>query len=424
MKKYPVVVLRASDNCFLDVLRCFAKEDVPVIPVVFTWEGASPWISEQSKYYKEPIVIKNPATDEMEALEQMIALGEDVLKKYGRKLLLIATSDTALVFINRHYDILGKYFLQQGSKDFNGECWKELRKDTFYQAMKEHNVSIPLTYPVNTEADICDVADKMVYPCVYKPSWKTIDNAFQRLHDGKKAVECENKEILINRLKEEVKLGFEVVVQEKIEFEQLEEEVSCYLYADVDGNIRMISAQHKIMEFPKKYGTGVASRTFFKEELAALAIEVIKALDWHGFLGVETMYSKKHGKWVVIEANLRPWLSNYFQAAVGYNYLTMLYRDAMGELEPYTTTIKPDNCEVFRVNLTAFIKKCVFECGDEERGIQQVLAFMKEHEGNIVFSYAVPQDPAPGYYELETLKKNYPGHDELFDSIEQIMFLK
>lgn len=422
MSKIPVVVLRASDNCFLDVMRCFAKEDIPVIPVVFTWEGASAWISEKSRFFNEPVCIANPAADEEMAAKQMEELGKKLFKQYGRKLLLISTSDTALVFVNNHYDVLEEYFLQPGASDFNKTCWKELRKDTFYKTMQEHDVSIPLTYAVNSKEDIDFAVENMVYPCVYKPSLKTIDNAFARMHDGRKAVECQDGTQMRKLLNEEIESGFEVVVQEKIEFDRLEQEVSCYLYADGQGNIRMISAQHKIMEYPPKYGTGVVSKTYFEEDIASLAICTIKALNWHGFLGVETMYSKKHNKWVVIEANLRPWLSNYFQAAAGFNYLTMLYRDAMGELEPYSGTISPNGDALYRVNLTALINKCMNESESSEKAMEKALGFIREHQGNTVFSYAVPQDTKPGYYELEILREKYPGNEAAFDEIEKMMF--
>ena len=423
MNTVPVVVIRASDNCFLDVLHCFAEENVPVIPVIFSWEGASAWISEKSIFFHDPVCINNPAEDEFVAARQMEQLGQKLLAQFGCKIMLIATSDTALVFVNRHYEILGRYFLQPGGHNFNQTCWKELRKDSFYRTMQAHNVPIPLTISVNGPDDISAAVEHMVYPCVYKPSIKTIDNAFQRIHNGRKAVECQTEEELRERLRQEVEAGFDVVVQEKIEFDRLEEEVSCYLYSDDRDNIRMISAQHKIMEFPAKYGTGVVSQTFFSEDLAALAVKTIRALHWHGFLGVELMFSKKHQRWVVIEANLRPWLSNYFQAVAGFNYLTMLYKDAIGLLKPYGETKCPDGKHIiYRVNLAQMVKKCVCECTSTEEALQKVEDFISNHQGKIVFTYAIPEDPAPGRYEIAMLREAYPHHEAAFDRIEQLVF--
>lgn len=422
MDNIPVVAIRASDNCFLDVLHCFAQGNVPVIPVVFSWAGATEWISERSAFFHDPVRIVNPAEDEDTAAEQLGQLGRQLLAQYGRKIMLIATSDTALVFVNRHYDTLKKYYLQPGAPDFDKSCWNALRKDTFYQTMEENGVPIPLTRPVNEKADVDRAVEDMVYPCVYKPSLKTIDNAFQRTHDGKKAVECHTAAELRGKLMQELEAGFEVVVQEKIEFDRPEEEVSCYLYADAQGRIRMISAQHKMMEFPARYGTGVVSRTFFSEDMSALAVKTIKALRWHGFLGVELMFSKKHQQWVVIEANLRPWLSNYFQAAAGFNYLLMLYQDAVGRLEPFTETKRPNGEVLYRVNLTQMVKKCVCEGTSTDEALEIVEDFIRGRQGHIVFTYAVPGDPAPGRYEISLLREYYADCDDAFDRIEGLIF--
>ena len=127
MNTVPVVVIRASDNCFLDVLHCFAEENVPVIPVIFSWEGASAWISEKSIFFHDPVCIKNPAEDEFVAARQMEQLGQKLLAQFGCKIMLIATSDTALVFVNRHYEILGITLIRPAGKNcekirFIGRC--------------------------------------------------------------------------------------------------------------------------------------------------------------------------------------------------------------------------------------------------------------------------------------------------------------
>lgn len=131
-------------------------------------------------------------------------------------------------------------------------------------------------------------------------------------------------------LKIEIGKGYELIVQEKIEFGSIEQEVSCYAYIDKDGNIRAISGQHKIIEYPHPYGTGVASVPFYKNEFLDIVKKIARAYKWRGFLGIEFMKNKKDNKWNVIEINLRPWLSIDFQASLGFNYIEMLYQDYYG----------------------------------------------------------------------------------------------
>ena len=68
-----------------------------------------------------------------------------------------------------------------------------------------------------------------------------------------------------------------MVVQEKIEFDSLEDEVSCYVYADKKGVIRLISGQHKVLEYPHPYGTGVASVPYYRDEFFDIAKRVVAA---------------------------------------------------------------------------------------------------------------------------------------------------
>lgn len=421
--KYPVVVMRASDNCFLDIIRALAKDGISVIPVVFTWNGAAPWLSEQSCFFRSPVTIANPAEDEAASACQLEELGKKLYGEYGRKILLIASSDTALGLINRHFDRLGRYFLLMGGKNFDSDCSDIFQKDIFYARMAANGVPIPLTLPVLCHDDIDAAVAGMVYPCVYKPTVKDSGNSFQRTHNGRKAVECADPDQLREALTKEMDAGFTLVVQEKIEFDTNEDEVSCYVYADADGSIRMVSAQYKLYEYPAKFGTGVVSRTWFSDELADIAIKTIKAMNWHGFTGVELMRNRKTGKWLVIEANLRPWLSNYFQAAAGYNYLTMLYHDVEGELPVFSGIQKPqpENEMLYRINLTAFINKLVMEGAQPAEAFDKAAELITQHFGSTVFSYYVPQDPVPGLSEIADLRDRYRGCDEQIDRILTLM---
>ena len=418
--KPPVVVLRSNDNCFLDVLRCFGEADIPVIPVIFSWTSASAWISEESRYFKNPVTIANPAEHERLASDQLEELGALLFNQFKRKVLLVTTSDTSLVFVNKHFERLGKYYLQQGSEGFDRPCWKELRKDSFYNVMKQAGVPIPTTYSVNHHADIMRAVENITYPCIYKPSIKTIDNAFTRIH-GAKAVECSSRDELRRGLDQALANGFQTVVQEKIEFTNLEEEVSCYLYADGDGRVRMTSAQHKIVQHPARYGTGVVSKTFNPGNLSAIASSVAHALNWHGFIGVELMFSKATQQWVVIEANLRPWLSIYFQAANGFNYPAMLYADYMGRLGNGVISASDQNIKPLRINLTALINMMVEQSGSIDLALKTIIAKLAQHKEKIVFSYYVDSDPNPGRRELMELSKRFPGNESYFLELERLM---
>lgn len=218
---------------------------------------------------------------------------------------------------------------------------------------------------------------------------QTCDKRFSELvseHTWKeKAIECYTPEELRMCLKKEMENGYELVVQEKIEFDSLEDEVSCYVYADKKGIIRLISGQHKVMEYPHPYGTGVASVPYYLDEFFDIAKRVVAAYKWRGFIGIELMKNKKTGRWVVIETNLRPWISINYQASIGYNYLEALYKDLYGGYdESENLCIFKDNLTT-RINLTMLVNMKIAEANTIENALSNTIAFIEKKRGKLYF---------------------------------------
>lgn len=406
-KKIPIVVIRSSDHCFLDMLRCCGIAGIPVIPVIFTWKNAGPWISEHSTYFKDPVTIPNPAEDGEGAIAALQELGGLAQQRYGQKLMLIPTSDTSQVFIQQHFDALAPYFLQMGGAAFKSSCLDKMHKFNQAELWVANDIDTPKSLSCSDVAHIDAILEEITFPCVYKPALKDITNSFQSSHRQNKAIECANKTELRLHLDQELAAGYDLVVQEKIEFTRLDEEISCYVYVDKDHEVRCFSGQHKLEEFPKPYGTGYASRFCYKSELLPITRRVAKALRWRGFLGIEFMKDRKSGAWKVIEVNMRPWLSIYFQASLGFNYVELLYRDLMGSLDSGTEIILPSEALYasahYRLNLKLFLSKLF----DGSRSIEEAVQLMNEwfemHTGSYCLTNYTVDDPQPGIYEIEII---------------------
>jgi D-aspartate ligase len=407
----PVIVIRSNDNCFLDVLRCCGISSIPVIPVIFTWEGAAPWLSEKSVFFYNPVIIANPAKDEQLAIKQLQNLGAELMKTYNRKILIIPTSDTSLVFLQTWFENLKPYFIQMGHGDFSQPCMDVLPKDDFAKIMESNNINIPKTLSCEKFSDINYIAENITYPCLYKPVIKDITNSFQNNHNKLKAIECCNKEQLISLLNHELNAGYSLIVQEKIDFNYPEEEVSCYIYINKKGDIVGYSGQYKLGEHPKPYGTGYLSRYHVNDHLFETSVRIANALKWRGFLGIEYMKDKRDGSWKVIEANMRPWLSIFFQTLAGYNYIEMLYLDA------YDIKITNNNNEkvlfnssgnLYRVNLSVLIEKIYSQTRNVQEFTQNLASWFQKHPGKYIFSTYYCGDPDPALFETEDMMKKYP----------------
>ncbi len=416
----PLVILRSNDNCFLDIIRACGRCGIETISVIFSWDGAT-WKSEKSSYLKNIVRITNPAENEQLAVQELCALGQRLLEKYGERLLVISSSDTNLYFMQKNFETFSPYFLQMGHSSFDKSCMRELRKDSAAELLKQGNVEIPLSYPVLSASDVTPTVDNMRYPCVYKPILKDLTGSFQKTHAGKKAVECTSKTELREKLLQELKNGYKLIVQEKIMFQSLEDEVSCYMYVNGKGNIQAISGQHKILEHPHPYGTGVVSVPFMDEEFIRIAHNIAKAYKWRGFLGIEFMRNKKNGKWTVIEINLRPWISVNFQASLGFNYLKMLYDDFYGETTDEIRVMDSSFCAVYRINLTMLVQKVMADCDNAHITMERIKTGIKNNLGQMIFSYYIYNDEGPGLAEKEDLIQKYPQQQQIIEEIYDLI---
>ena len=337
----PMVILRSNDCCFLGIARGCAAAGIPIVPVVFDWPGAGPWYSEQSAILPEPVRIPNPYQFAEEACLSMMTLGEQLLAEWGERLMVVPSSDTNLMFLLDHHSRLAPYFRLAGGIDFDAARRDVVRKDSAARLLAAGGVVIPQTLACLKESDIEPVAEEIHFPCVYKPVEKDYGQSFYAAHQGIKAIECQDADELRERLEQEIERGFELVVQEKVSFDSVEEEIPFYLYADADHQIRMAATgiKEKIQPFP--YGTATVLRLSWHEELLPLAREIVQALRWRGILMIEFIRDRNDDVWKVIEVNARPWLCIDFYRRSGLNFVEYLYDDWQGRSGDWPELVIP-----------------------------------------------------------------------------------
>jgi len=404
-RRVPLVVLRSNDCCFLGIARGCAAAGIPIVPVTFDWPGAGPWHSERSGVVRDPVRIPNPYQHAEAACIAMMALGERLLARYGERLMVVPSSDTNLMFLLDHYQRLSPWFRLAGSPDFDAPRRDVVRKDSAARLMAAGGVAIPRTLACLKEGDIEPVAAEISYPCVYKPVEKDYGQTFYAAHRGIKAIECRDADELRERLDQEIADGFELVVQEKIRFRSVEDEIPFYLYADADHRIRMAATgiKEKIQPFP--YGTATVLRLSWHEALLPLAEQVVRALRWRGILMIEFIRDLTDDVWKVIEVNARPWLCVDFYRRSGLNYVQALYEDWRGETAAWPSLCTPDPallaCSPVQISLPT-------ACGPHLDGlgrapvVDDVIDWIRGVPGRRSLTLLDPADPEPGHAELRT----------------------
>ena len=424
-RRVPMVVLRSNDCCFLGIARGCAEAGIPIVPVVFDWPGAGPWYSERSGAVPEPVRIPNPYQFAEEACLAMIELGERLLAEWGERLLVVPSSVTNLMFLLDHHVRLSPYFRLAGSTDFDAARLDVVRKDSAAVLLEQGQVEIPQTLACLKPGDVDPVVREIRYPCVYKPVVKDYGQSFYAAHDGIKAIECREPDELRERLEQELEDGFELVVQQKVSFRSVEEEIPFYLYADRDHRIRMAATgvKEKIQPFP--YGTATVLRLSWHEELMEHAQRVVSALRWRGILMIEFIRDRNDDVWKVIEVNARPWLCVDFYRRSGIDFVRYLYEDWRGESDDWPALLRPDADLLERspvhVSLPAACEPDLAALGRAPE-IDDVVQWLEGVRGHRSLTFLDPRDREPGVAELSDLARRQGLEPEpLIRRVEEVL---
>ena len=392
----PMVVLRSNDICFLGILRSCAAAGVPSIPVVFSWPGAPAWWSEHSRHFKDPKTIPNPFDAPDAAADAFCALGERLLAQYGQRLMVLPSSDVNLMFMVRYWARFSAYFRIMGDRSFDAPREDILAKDRCMALLADAGVRVPLSASCRHADDVEVVAEQMRYPCVYKPAEKDLGQSFYRAHGGDKAIEVADSAVLIRQLRDELAAGFELVVQEKVDFDVLEDEIPIYVYVDAAGRIRMAATAVKETIQPFPFGTATVLRLAWHAELLAPAQAVVDALAYRGILMIEFIRDRRDGQWKVIELNPRPWLFfDFFRRGGGLNYVALLQADMAGTLDETLPLQLPSLDDAN--NAPRHIDLARAYRAEADQPLAQWLAKI---QGARSLTGLDPDDPAPGVQEL------------------------
>ena len=421
IERLPVVVLRSNDVCFLGIVRSCAAAEIPVIAVTFTWPGARRWYSELSCHLSEQHVIANPHEYPDQARAALVALGAALHRRYGQRLLVLGSSDTNLMFLSDCHAELMPCFRFMGDRDLDAGRFDILHKGRCARLLAEAGVATPLTHAVSTEDDIARAVHEMVYPCIYKPAVKDYGQTFYAAHRGEKAISVDSAAELRQRLEHELACGFELVVQEKIAFDAVTDEIPFYLYADAQGAIRQAATAIKEKIQPHPFGTATVLRLSYHSELLASARAVVEALAYRGILMIEFIRDRSDGVWKVIEINPRPWLFVDFFRRAGLNYLRCLLDDR-DDLMPATTEMaRPAEDDLVHVSLPPACGEH-FESLGRSPTVDDARDWLASIDGDVSLTYLDPRDRDPGVAEISDFASQWNLEpDTLLAVIDQMV---
>jgi len=315
----PVIMVYGSDGVTLGVARSLGEKNIPV--KLINWYKHTP--ANYSKYV-EPLIFPNPNDNEKEFIDALISYGESLHENYGRRLLLIPSADNALLTLSDHYHELVKHFIILGDPTEKGGIEQYIRKDHFFETVKNADLPTPLTIACLNEEDIDYAVKNVPYPCVVKPIIKDLNFSFFDRYNAK-AIEFDSPETLYPILSELIREGYEVLVQEKIPGNYGVNTLD--FYSNRDGDIIAAYASFQARQDRPQYGTCTIMESLWIPELFEYGKKIIKDLNYWGMGTLEYKKDPRDGKYKFIELNVRPVLSIYKVTGGGVNIPYIGYQD-------------------------------------------------------------------------------------------------
>ena len=172
-----------------------------------------------------------------------------VLAEFGashrNKTVLFITRDKTVPIISRARKLLGQYFYFNIPDE--NTIHTLMDKSRLFSFLAAHNCLCPETYSISRLDELTKVANYINYPCILKPALRTYEF---------KAFKADNKKALHQAYAFAAKFTRNMVVQKWINGSDTDI-YFCFVYIDLEGNLKGSFTGKKVRKFPNK--TGIAS---------------------------------------------------------------------------------------------------------------------------------------------------------------------
>jgi predicted ATP-grasp superfamily ATP-dependent carboligase len=315
----PVPVILGGFVNGLGLIRSFWYAGIPTICL-----DKKKDIALYSKY-TVGLICPDPELEEKEFIGYLINIG----KKLKQKGMLFATNDIWLIPISKNRYLLSKYYLFPMSDwDVIEKCFN---KTQLYKIAEENGIPVPKTFFLDTILDIEKIRDKIIFPCVLKPS---IPIGFlEKLGSSGRTIVISNPAELKfweKRIIQAKMINVPLIIQEQITG-PVENLYTLTAYSNINADVIAYSTGHKIRQSPPDAGTILSGRVKKEPEVYELGSRLIKILGFYGISNTEFKKDVKDNKFKLIEINPRPGMWNYSVLKSGVNLPYIAYKEMLGK---------------------------------------------------------------------------------------------
>jgi predicted ATP-grasp superfamily ATP-dependent carboligase len=318
------IVIHSQGNKSLAIIRSLGKKGIPVV----TTDSSRFAAGFYSRYTKSHIITPSPVLQP----EEFIRVIEKRVKKGDIDVLLPSNSAETLL-ISQHKDRL-EPFVNVPFAPYQ-KMMQLHNKETLSILASDLGIPIPQTFAPRNFEEIKTIAQKVSYPVVIKPKESTSSKGvlYAQSHEDFLAILKKYRE---NFYTGKTKLP---LIQEYIPGDGYGVSV---LFNK--GELRGLFTHKRLREYPLSGGPSTLRESIHHEQMERIAVDLMKAVDWHGVAMVEFKLHQETKKPYVIEVNPRFWGSINHAIASGVDFPYLLYTMAVdGDVHPvidYKTGVK------------------------------------------------------------------------------------
>jgi len=306
-----VLVLDGNEFSTLSIVRSLGRQNLTVT-VGTEIEVKNP-ISQYSKYTTNVYIYPNPLTE----ADSFITHITKYLSNNNFDLLIPVTEKTTLI-LAQHREQIERY-TRLALPDY-ATLQLVSNKDQTFKIAHEENIPIPQGITVTKTADLEELAQKLNYPIVIKPSQSVAEsNNDTRV---KLTVQYAFNSTELIKKSQNILQHTPVILQEYFRGEGVGVEILAN-----HGDI-IIAFQHKRLHELPLTGGGSCLRESVEvnPQLLEYAKRLIKRLNWHGVAMIEFKHNETTQQSCLMEINGRFWGSLPLAVSAGANFPYHLYR--------------------------------------------------------------------------------------------------
>jgi len=258
----------------------------------------------------------------------------DELVEFGKsqkqKIVFFSDDDRAVLTFSRYRERLAEYFYFNLPDQDTVEDMLDKRR--FAKVTRSLNIPAPKTFTPETLQDLMAAAEEMTYPCVLKPANKDHwwhPDFLELVGPYRKAIQCENKDELVEYYNKVVRVNKNVIVQEYIAGNDANL-YSVNMYFNKQKEMLAYFIGHKIRIYPIHAGVATLVETIQNESMRALALDVARKLNITGHYNIQFKQDSGTNALKVIEIHTRNSLWCYLATGAGLNISAIAYYDMIG----------------------------------------------------------------------------------------------